>query len=71
MIGVELVGENKVPAPKLTDDIMEMMKDDGFIVGKSGQGRNVLAFMPPLIVSRGDIERTITALDRTLEKRGR
>ena len=71
MIGVELVGENKVPAPKITDDIMEMMKDDGFIVGKSGQGRNVLAFMPPLIVSRGDIERTITALDRTLEKRGR
>ncbi len=70
MMGAELVGQDKSPEPQIADDVLEAMKDDGFIVGKAGQGRNVLVFMPPLIVSTNDIELAMDALDSILEKKG-
>jgi 4-aminobutyrate aminotransferase-like enzyme len=71
MMGAELVGENRAADPRLTDDILESMKDKGFILGKAGQGRNVLVFMPPLIVAPADIGRALDALDGILQKKAR
>ncbi len=68
MLGAELVKKDRTPAPRLTDDILEDMKDAGFILGKAGQARNVLVFMPPLIVSKADLEQMLKALDTVLEK---
>ncbi|MDR0389790.1 MAG: aspartate aminotransferase family protein [Spirochaetaceae bacterium] len=43
-------------AAALTDHILEELKERGIILGKNGLDRNVLAFQPPLVINRGDID---------------
>jgi len=42
------------------------MKDAGYLLGKTGPGRNVLTFMPPLVVEPEALDRMVEALDRSL-----
>lgn len=67
MLGAELVKENKEPATRETDIILEALKDRGIIIGKNGEYRNVLAFQPPLVISEEDIDSLIIELDNVLE----
>lgn len=66
MIGAELVDAEGLPDSQTTDRVLERLKDEGFIVGKSGPGRNVLTFLPPLIVKTSDIDALLAALHRAL-----
>lgn len=66
MLGVELVRKDGEPAISETDIILEKLKDRGIIVGKNGLNRNVLAFQPPLVINKGDIEILIKNLDEVL-----
>lgn len=64
MVAVELdAGANSAV---LTDTVLEQMKDRGYLLGKCGPGRNVLALLPPLVVEQHDLDRMIEDLDRTL-----
>jgi 4-aminobutyrate aminotransferase-like enzyme len=65
MIGVELQDE-KGPAAARTDEILEQMKDAGYLIGKTGPGRNVLTFMPPLVVDLATLDGLVDELDRVL-----
>ena len=67
MVGAEVLDWNKVPAAELTDTILERMKDAGYLLGKTGPGRNVLTFMPPLIIEENDINEAIDTLDQILQ----
>jgi 4-aminobutyrate aminotransferase-like enzyme len=60
MIGVELRDG------ALTDLVLERLKDDGFLLGKTGPGRNVLTLMPPLVVAPQDLDAVADGLDRAL-----
>jgi 4-aminobutyrate aminotransferase-like enzyme len=66
MIGVELRDAAGNPAATLLDAVFEAMKDAGFLLGKTGPGRNVLTLMPPLVVECADLDRLVDTLDRTL-----
>lgn len=66
MMGAELVSPDGAPAAAETDQVLEKMKDRGFLVGKNGLHRNVLAFQPPLVISAGDIDSLLDALDGVL-----
>jgi 4-aminobutyrate aminotransferase-like enzyme len=66
MLGAELVRPDKSPATHETDVVLEGLKDRGFLVGKNGLYRNVLAFQPPLVVGAGDIDALLAALDDVL-----
>ena len=65
MQGAELV-EGVHPAGKKVDDVLESMKDKGILIGKNGIHRNVLAFQPPLIITKDDIDVVINTLDTVL-----
>jgi 4-aminobutyrate aminotransferase-like enzyme len=67
MIGVELCDDAKNPAAALTDMVLERMKDAGFLLGKTGPGRNVLTLMPPLVVTSDALDSVIGTLDLSLE----
>jgi 4-aminobutyrate aminotransferase len=60
MVGAELSEAARV------DDVLEAMKDRGFLLGKTGVGRNVLTFMPPLVVEQGALDEMTEALGDVL-----
>lgn len=66
MIGAEFVKEDKTPATEETDRVLESLKNAGVLAGKTGAGRNVLTFQPPLIIEEQDIERLAEALENAL-----
>jgi 4-aminobutyrate aminotransferase-like enzyme len=66
MLGAEFVRADSSPAAAETDAVLEKMKDRGFLVGKNGLHRNVLAFQPPLVITREDIDDLLGALDDVL-----
>ena len=66
MIGVELRDRANNPAAALTDDVLEKMKDAGFLLGKTGPGRNVLTLMPPLIATSEALDSVVEAFEHVL-----
>ncbi len=66
MVGAELVHADNSPASTETDIILEEMKNRGYIVGKNGVARNVLAFQPPLVITEQNINDLLDALDVVL-----
>ncbi|MBM7542305.1 4-aminobutyrate aminotransferase [Amphibacillus cookii] len=69
MIGVEIQSpSSKLTGAELTDQIIEDMKNKGFLIGKNGLERNVLAFQPPLVIEKQDIDQMLEALTNTLAK---
>ncbi|WP_429374862.1 aspartate aminotransferase family protein [Paenibacillus sp. DS2015] len=66
MIGVEFLTSNPNLGAEVVDLVLEKMKDQGYLMGKNGIHRNVLAFQPPLIIEQADIENMINALDAVL-----
>jgi len=66
MLGAELVQPDMTPAVSQVDQVLEKMKDRGFLVGKNGLHRNVLAFQPPLVIIRQDIDALLSNLDDVL-----
>ena len=66
MIGAEFVHADKSPAFVELDKILEEMKNRGFIIGKNGIGRNVMAFQPPLVITEENVNEILNALDLIL-----
>ena len=69
MVGAEFVNPDKSPAPDVLDDVLEELKDRGFIIGKNGIGRNVMAFQPPLVITETDIDDVLNALELVLAEK--
>lgn len=69
MVGAEFVKPDGSPAPELLDDVLEEMKERGFIIGKNGVGRNVMAFQPPLVITEENINDVLNALELVLKNK--
>lgn len=69
MLGMQIQaqGQSKNSA-EITDMILEEMKERGFLVGKNGLNRDVVAFQPPLIITKEDIDAMVENLQQTLDK---
>ena len=70
MVGAEFVHADKSPAPEELDMVLEEMLQRGFIVGKNGVARNVMAFQPPLVITRENIANLLDELACVLTKFG-
>lgn len=70
MVGAEFVRSDSSPDPELLDDILETMKNLGFLIGKNGLSRNVMAFQPPLVITRQDVDELLNALEYALNEKG-
>lgn len=66
MVGAEFVHSDKSPAFEKLDRVLEILKDRGFIIGKNGVGRNVMAFQPPLVITEENVNDILNALDLVL-----
>ena len=68
MVGAELINSDKSPAPDKLEFVVETMKDRGFLIGKNGIARNVLAFQPPLVISEENINDLLNNLDDVMSQ---
>jgi 4-aminobutyrate aminotransferase len=64
MIGVELVkdGESKAPNPEAANQVMEICKDRGLLIGRGGLYGNVIRMSPPLVITEDDAARAVETL---------
>lgn len=62
--GYGLMQGMELKTPTMVDHVLEIALQKGFIVGKNGIERNVLAFQPPLVIGEQDIKE----LERVLEE---
>ena len=56
------------PSNSLAVVQFESGEDRGFIIGKNGVARNVMAFQPPLVITAQDIDNVLNTLDDVLSK---
>jgi 4-aminobutyrate aminotransferase-like enzyme len=69
MIGVELVKDEKLtPATSEAEAIRDGLLRQGVLVGVGGVYGNVIRFQPPLIITRPQIDRALTAFAETLHE---
>jgi len=68
MIGVELVGEDRSPAPDLTNRFMECAREEGVLVGKGGLYGNVLRIAPPMTVGEHEVAEAVDRLGRVCRR---
>lgn len=66
MRGAEFVHADKSPAPEELEMVLEEMKNRGFIIGKNGVVRNVMAFQPPLVITEADVNNVLNTLEDVL-----
>ncbi len=71
MVGAEFIRDDGSPYPELLDDVLETMKDRGFLIGKNGLSRNVMAFQPPLVITAQDVDTLLNALEDALNEKSR
>ncbi len=71
MVGAEFIRDDDSPYPELLDDVLETMKDRGFLIGKNGLSRNVMAFQPPLVITAQDVDTLLNALEDVLNEKSR
>ena len=71
-IGVELVTDHETLAPAAAEaaDIIEGLKDRGFLVSTDGPLHNVLKIKPPMVLQADDIDSLLTNLDEVLAEVG-
>lgn len=69
MDGAEFIEKDGSPAAQKLDDVLETMKDRGYIIGKNGAARNVMAFQPPLIITEENVNDVLNALDDVLTEK--
>ncbi|HYE83034.1 MAG TPA: aspartate aminotransferase family protein [Clostridia bacterium] len=71
MLGIQIQALDKSrSSAEITDMILEEMKERGFLVGKNGMDRDVVAFQPPLVIAKEDIDALVENLQQTLDKLG-
>ncbi len=68
MLGMALIDEDGEPASATMDKLLEVLKDDGILVGKTGPGRNVVTLMPPLVISDAEMRQLTRSLGAAFEK---
>jgi len=67
MIGLFIHDGAGNPDPALCDRLLEELKNNGVLAGKTGPGRNTLTFLPPLNVSESEIEQFADAFRMSVE----
>lgn len=74
LIGIELVTDRESKTQldgALVGGVLELCKQQGVIVGRSGGGArhsNTIVLSPPLVITRGECDTLIAALDKALEQ---
>ena len=67
-LGVELVADRHslAPAREETPRLLNLIRDEGVLVGSEGQFANILKIRPPMVLGPEHAELAVSAIDRAL-----
>jgi 4-aminobutyrate aminotransferase len=69
MIGLELVKDNaKTPAADEANKLRNSCLEKGLLIGTGGILANVLRIQPPLVITDGQLDETVTILEKSLRE---
>lgn len=63
MQGLELVRQDKEPAPDLAAELLERTRERSLLVGKGGMYGNVIRIAPPLTVTATEVDQALASLE--------
>jgi 4-aminobutyrate aminotransferase-like enzyme/Ser/Thr protein kinase RdoA (MazF antagonist) len=68
--GLEIVRDHATRAPAIAeaDRMMNLLRDDGFLLGRTGAFNNVVKIRPPLVFTPGHAGTLLEGLDRALAR---
>jgi 4-aminobutyrate aminotransferase-like enzyme len=68
--GLEIVRDHtmRVPAVEEADRIMNLLREDGFLLGRTGAFDNVIKVRPPLVFTPENAKMLLEGIDRALTK---
>ena len=68
--GVELVHDraSRAPAGDVMHRLLNLIRDEGALVGGEGKFGNVLKIRPPIVFSRANADFAVAAVDRALAR---
>jgi len=69
MLGMELRKPDGDAASEALDGLLESLKDRGVLAGKTGRERNVLTFMPPLVITKRDLVFLVRVLEQVFKEK--
>lgn len=69
-LGIELVTDRKTlaPAAEQTKRLLNLMRDEGVLIGSEGVLSNILKIRPPIVFTQEHADLAVAALDRALSK---
>ena len=70
VVGIELVRDQRdlTPAKSETLRLLNLMRDEGVLIGREGLHGNILKLRPPIVFRREHADMTIAALDRAFRR---
>jgi len=70
VVGIELVRDRRelTPAKAETQRLLNLMRDEGVLIGSEGLHGNILKLRPPIVFRREHADLTIAALDRAFRR---
>jgi len=68
--GLEIVRDHttRAPAVEEADRIMNLLREDGFLLGRTGAFDNVIKIRPPLVFTPDNARMLLEGLDRAVAK---
>ena len=66
LLGVELVHGDGAPDPEAAARVLDGVRERGVLIGSTGSHDNVLKVRPPLVVSPGEADMIVAAIDEVL-----
>jgi 4-aminobutyrate aminotransferase-like enzyme len=76
LLGIELVKDKQTKEIMPADTmkfVVDFARKNGVLVGRSGGGRhlgNTIQLSPPLVITRAEIDRVVTVLDKAIAEAG-
>jgi 4-aminobutyrate aminotransferase-like enzyme len=68
LLGLEIVKSDAAPDPKLADGIMNHMRENGILIGTTGQHYSILKIRPPIVFRKEHADILIEALIKALDE---
>lgn len=67
MQALEIVGENKQPAPHVVLELFEETRKQRLLIGKGGLFNNVIRISPPMTITKADVDQAVEILDNSFQ----